>query len=35
MTPFMLFLRQRLDALRPLLRRRVAIRIALHRHPGV
>jgi heterodisulfide reductase subunit D len=35
MTPFMLFLRQRLDALRPLLRRSVHMRIALHRHPGV
>jgi heterodisulfide reductase subunit D len=35
MTPFMLFLRQRLEALRPLLRRRVEMRIALHRHPGV
>jgi heterodisulfide reductase subunit D len=35
MTPFMLFLRQRLDALRPRLRRRVEMRVALHRHPGV
>jgi heterodisulfide reductase subunit D len=35
MTPFMLFLRRRLEALRPLLRRRVEMRIALHRHPGV
>ena len=35
MTPFMLFLRGRLDALRPLLRERVKMRIALHRHPGV
>ena len=35
MTPFMLFLRQRLEALRPLLRRRMDMRIALHRHPGV
>ena len=35
MTPFMLFLRDRLAQLRPLLRERVALRIALHRHPGV
>lgn len=35
MTPFMLFLRDRLDDLRPLLRHRVAMRVALHRHPGV
>jgi Fe-S oxidoreductase len=35
MTPFMLFLRQRLEKLRPLLRRRVDMRIALHRHPGI
>jgi Fe-S oxidoreductase len=35
MTPFMLFLRQRLDALRPLLSRPVEMRVALHRHPGV
>jgi len=35
MTPFMLFLRGRLDDLRPLLRERVAMRVALHRHPGV
>jgi heterodisulfide reductase subunit D len=35
MTPFMLFLRKHLDRLRPLLRRRVAMRIALHRHPGI
>src|SRR4051794_27849669 len=35
MTPFMLFLRKRLDALRPLLRSRVDMRIALHSHPGV
>ena len=35
MTPFMLFLRQRIDALRPWLRRRVEMRVALHRHPGV
>jgi heterodisulfide reductase subunit D len=35
MTPFMLFLRQRLDRLRPHLRNRVDMRIALHRHPGI
>jgi heterodisulfide reductase subunit D len=35
MTPFMLFLRDRLDRLRPLLRIPVNMRIALHRHPGV
>jgi Fe-S oxidoreductase len=35
MTPFMLFLRGKLDRLRPLLRRRVAMRVALHRHPGI
>lgn len=35
MTPFMLFLRDRLDRLRPLLRERVDMRIALHRHPGL
>jgi heterodisulfide reductase subunit D len=35
MTPFMLFLRGKLDGLRPLLRRRVPMRVALHRHPGI
>ncbi len=35
MTPFMLFLKGRLDRLRPLLRERVEMRVALHRHPGV
>src|SRR5207245_8806242 len=35
MTPFMRFLAARLDTLRPLLRRRVKARVALHRHPGV
>ena len=35
MVPFMLFLHARLDRLRPLLRGRVDMRIALHRHPGV
>jgi Fe-S oxidoreductase len=35
MTPFMRFLRSRLDDLRPMLTRRVDMRVALHRHPGV
>jgi heterodisulfide reductase subunit D len=35
MTPFMRFLDARLDDLRPLLRHQVAMRIALHRHPGI
>jgi Fe-S oxidoreductase len=35
MTPFLRFLRERLDQLRPLLSREVKMRIALHRHPGV
>jgi len=35
MTPFMLFLKPRLEALRPLLRRPVPMRVALHRHRGV
>jgi hypothetical protein len=35
MTPFMRFLRQHLDRLRPFLTRRVDMRVALHRHPGV
>jgi heterodisulfide reductase subunit D len=35
MTPFMLFLNQHLDRLRPLLTRPVPMRIALHRHPGI
>ncbi len=35
MTPFTLYLRQNLDRLRPLLRERVPMRIALHRHPGI
>jgi hypothetical protein len=35
MTPFMRFLRARLDDLRPMLRNRVEMRVALHRHPGV
>jgi heterodisulfide reductase subunit D len=35
MTPFMLYLRAHLDRLRPHLRTRVPMRIALHKHPGV
>src|SRR6185295_11885245 len=35
MTPFMRFLRRNLDALQPLLKRRVDMKIALHKHPGV
>jgi hypothetical protein len=35
MTPFMRFLAARLDQLRPMLRRRVDMRVGLHRHPGV
>src|SRR5208282_3227143 len=35
MTPFTLFVHKHLDALRPLLRERVPMRIALHRHPGI
>ena len=35
MTPFLLYLRAKLDQLRPLLRQPVAMRIALHRHPGI
>ena len=35
MTPYLRFLRGRLDDLRPFLRKRVAMRIALHKHPGV
>jgi Fe-S oxidoreductase len=35
MTPFMLFLRAHLDRLRPQLKRRVEMRVALHRHPGI
>ena len=35
MNPFMLFLRERMTELTPLLRREVRMRIALHRHPGV
>ena len=35
MTPFMLFLKTRFEDVRPLLKNRVAMRIALHKHPGV
>jgi Fe-S oxidoreductase len=35
MTPFIRFLFGRLDALLPLLRHRVEMRVALHKHPGV
>jgi len=35
MTPFMCYLRSRLDNLRPMLRQRLDLRVALHRHPGV
>jgi Fe-S oxidoreductase len=35
MTPFMRFLRRNLGLLRPLLKKRVDMKVALHRHPGV
>jgi heterodisulfide reductase subunit D len=35
MTPFMRFMRQHLDRLRPHLKTRVPMRVALHRHPGI
>jgi Fe-S oxidoreductase len=35
MTPFMRFLHQQLDRMRPFLVRPVPMRVALHRHPGV
>ena len=35
MTPFMRFLHGTLDSLRPMLKTRVAMKVALHRHPGV
>jgi heterodisulfide reductase subunit D len=35
MTPFLRFLRERLAELTPLMRRRLTMRVALHRHPGV
>jgi Fe-S oxidoreductase len=34
MTPFIRFLRDRLDQLKPHMREPVALRVALHRHPG-
>jgi heterodisulfide reductase subunit D len=35
MTPFLMFLTGKLAALQPLLRNRVEMRVALHRHPGL
>src|SRR5580704_5250470 len=35
MTPFTMFLRENLDRLRPMLRERVPMQVALHRHPGI
>ena len=35
MTPFTMYLHKHLDRLRPMLRERVPLRIALHRHPGI
>ena len=35
MTPFMRFLGERIDQLRPMLRHSVPMRVALHRHPGI
>jgi hypothetical protein len=35
MTPFLLYLSTRFDDLRPMLRKSVPMRIALHKHPGV
>jgi heterodisulfide reductase subunit D len=35
MTPFLRFLHGRLAQLKPLLKRRVEMRVALHRHPGI
>jgi Fe-S oxidoreductase len=35
MTPFLLFLKARLDSLKPHLHERVELRVALHKHPGV
>jgi heterodisulfide reductase subunit D len=35
MTPFMRFLHRNLGALRPLLKKRVDMKVALHKHPGV
>jgi hypothetical protein len=35
MTPFMRFLHRNMESIRPFLRERVAMKVALHRHPGV
>ena len=35
MTPFMLFLSERREKLRPMLKKPVPLRVVLHRHPGV
>jgi hypothetical protein len=35
MTPFMRYLHGRLETLRPFLKRRVEMKVALHRHPGI
>jgi hypothetical protein len=35
MTPFLRFLHARLDALRPHLRQRTELRVAVHKHPGI
>lgn len=35
MTPFMLFLKTRFADLKPLLKRRVPLKVALHKHPGI
>jgi len=35
MTPFMLFLRSRFADLKPLLKHRVPLKVALHKHPGI
>ncbi len=35
MTPFMRFLGERIDTLRPMLQRPLRMRVALHRHPGI
>jgi Fe-S oxidoreductase len=35
MTPFMLFLKTRFEDIRPMLKKPVPMRIALHKHPGV
>lgn len=35
MTPFMLFLASRFEMLRPMLRKPVPLKVALHKHPGI